>query len=74
MKITYDPSVDAAYIKLVKGDEAASFGFSYVCDSAEVHGHIVLDFDVTERLIGIEVLQASQKLRASLLDSSTRQE
>ena len=74
MKITFDPSVDAAYINLVKGDEAASFGFSYECDSAKVHGQIILNFDVTGRLIGIEVLQASRKLPASLLDSCIRRE
>jgi len=67
MKVRYDPSADAAYINLTEGGELASFGFTYTCNAAEVGGQINLDFDVTGRLMGIEVLQASMKLPKSLL-------
>jgi uncharacterized protein YuzE len=67
MKVSYDRSVDAAYINLAERSESASFGFSYACDPGAVGGQINLNFDVMGRLIGIEVLQASKKLPASLL-------
>jgi uncharacterized protein YuzE len=67
MKISYDPSVDAAYINLIDGNESPSFGFSYTCDPAEVGGQINLNFDVMGRLMGIEILQASIKLPKSIL-------
>ena len=66
MKIKYDASVDAAYIDLTEQEET-SFGFTYACNPAEVDGQIHLDFDVTGRLTGIEILQASKKLSAGLL-------
>ncbi|MGN8171862.1 DUF2283 domain-containing protein [Hyphomicrobiales bacterium] len=43
------------------GDQTP-FGFTYCCDPNEVDGQINLDFDSDGRLIGIEVLQASEKL------------
>lgn len=69
MKIRYDPSVDAAYIDLACDGETSSFGFTYACDPAEVDGQIHLDFDLSGRLIGIEILQASKKLPPALLVS-----
>jgi len=73
MKVSYDPSVDAAYIDLADQSEPASFGFSYTCDTVGVGGQINLNFDATGRLTGIEVLQASKKLPKSLLpDRSTK--
>lgn len=54
MRITYDPSVDAMYIYLTeKLKEPAA---------REVDEDIVLDFDADERLVGIEVLDASKRL------------
>jgi uncharacterized protein YuzE len=70
MKISYDPSVDAAYIYLKSEDEASSFGFTYCCDPSVVDGQIHLDFDSEGRLIGIEVLQASLKLQKHLILST----
>lgn len=67
MQLRYDQSVDAAYISLQCDGEAAVFGFTYACDPGEVGGQIHLDFDVSGRLTGIEILQASKKLPASLL-------
>ena len=67
MKFTFDSSVDAAYIRLAKDDDAVQFSFTYSCDPAEVSGDINLDFDINGRLIGIEILQATKKLPLSLL-------
>jgi uncharacterized protein YuzE len=67
MKITYDPSVDAALIYFYEEEETVYSGFTYGCDASEVKGQIHLDFDISDRLIRIEVLQASKKLPASLL-------
>jgi len=69
MKIKYDPSVDAAYIQLKAEDDRTPFGSTYCCDPKEVEGQIHLDFDSDGRLIGIEVLQASQKLPLYLIPS-----
>lgn len=67
VKISYDDSVDAAYIKLKTEDDRTPFGFTYCCDPAAVDGQINLDFDLDGRLIGIEVLSASTKLPLDLL-------
>lgn len=54
MRITYDPEADAAYFYMaVKTD---------VPETREVDGDINLDFDVAERLVGVEVLDASKRL------------
>jgi uncharacterized protein YuzE len=68
MKVRYDPSVGAAYIALLSDDDVSSFGFTYACDPQQVRGQIHLDFDVSGRLTGIEVLQASKILPSSLLN------
>ncbi len=60
MKISYDQTVDAAYIYLRSESDQTEFGFTYACDPKEVDGGIHLDFDMHGRLIGIEVLQASK--------------
>jgi len=70
MKIRYDASVDAAYISLVDEADKQAFGHTYACDPAEVGGQIHLDFDVSGRLTGIEILQASKKISLSLLNDS----
>ena len=54
MKITYDGEVDAAYIYLTtKIIEPVT---------RQVDEDIILDFDGTNRLVGIEVLAASERL------------
>jgi uncharacterized protein YuzE len=68
MKLRYDSSVDAAYISLAADNNASSLGFTYACDPTEIKGQIHLDFDVSGRLIGIEVLQASRMLPLSALE------
>ena len=71
MKITYDASVDAAYLKLKSEQDQTPFGFTYCCDPAEVDGQIHLDFDEEGRLIGVEVLNAKDKLPKNLVESET---
>ena len=72
MRITYDSSVDAAYIYLVPEIEAGAVKQTYPCDREEVDAEINLDFDSTGHLIGIEVLGASKKLPAAALHQAER--
>lgn len=62
MRIEYDASVDAAYIRLKSDSDSTPLGFTYGCNPQEVEGQIHLDFDSDGRLVGIEILQASKKL------------
>ncbi len=67
MKITYDGSANAAYLYLrfpILPGEAKK---TYCCDPVEVGGTVNLDFDASDRLIGIEELDASHKLPPELL-------
>ncbi len=60
MEISYDPKADAVYIKLIPGKHQVI--------SHSVNEDIALNFDARERLVGIEVLAASERLdMASLL-------
>jgi uncharacterized protein YuzE len=70
MKVTYDKSVDAAYIYLTDAIGAGGIARTYSCDPIEVNGQINLDFDHEGRLVGIEVLDASKRLSQVLLDES----
>jgi uncharacterized protein YuzE len=67
MKISYDPSTDAAYVYLVSTIEPGGVSTTYCCDPLKINGQIHLDFDASGRLVGIEVLGASRKLPADLL-------
>lgn len=51
---TYDPEADAAYIYIAD---------AVVAESEEVSDGFVLDFDDAGRIIGIEVLNASHRLK-----------
>lgn len=52
MKIQYDPKADAMYIYLAEGA---------VVESDEVRPGVVLDFDSSGRVLGIEMLDVSQR-------------
>ncbi len=54
MKLSYDASVDALYIKLNEG--------IHQVETKHVDEDIALDFDEEDRLVGIEVLDASKRL------------
>ncbi len=59
MKITYDPEVDALYIYLCRDVRLP--------ETRQVDEDIYLDFDEEDRLVGIEVLDASKRLDLSAL-------
>ena len=52
MKIEYDPKADAMYIRLAAG---------VVADSDEVRPGVVLDFDASGKVLGIEMLDVSTR-------------
>jgi len=52
MKITYDKTADALYIRLLEGD--------FQCRVVRLTDDIALDFASGEQLVGIEVLSASR--------------
>jgi uncharacterized protein YuzE len=70
MRLTYDKSVNAAYIYLVDNILPGGVSKTYSCDPTEVGGMINLDFDKTGQLIGLEVLDASKKLPEELLSKA----
>ena len=68
MRLEYDADSDAAYLSLQDGPrDTRDFGFTYTCDPNRVKGQIHLDFDKEDRLIGIEVLDASRMLPQGML-------
>jgi uncharacterized protein YuzE len=67
MKLSYDVSIDAAYIQLARDIGVGGVARTYPCDPLEVGGEINLDFDAEGRLVGIEIVDASKKLPPELL-------
>ncbi len=68
--IHYDAEADAAYLQLAQEIGAGGVAKTYMCDPLEVGGMINLDFDDMGRLLGIEILDASQRLPLGLLPRS----
>jgi uncharacterized protein YuzE len=54
MKISYDKEADAIYFTISETTQVA--------ESEEVRPGIVLDFDDNNRVIGVEILSASQRM------------
>ena len=54
MKITYDPKVDALYIRFVEGPVE--------CEVLQINDRVAINVGPGERVVGIEVLDASQVL------------
>jgi uncharacterized protein YuzE len=54
MKITYDPTVDAMYIKLLEGE--------HQCRTLRLNNEISLNIGEEEKLVGIEILDAKEVL------------
>jgi uncharacterized protein YuzE len=54
MKITYDPTVDALYIRFVEGPVE--------CEILQLNDRVAINLGPGERVVGIEVLDASQVL------------
>ena len=62
MKFEYDKDVDAAYVYLedsIKDKE--------VKKTIELNENIILDFDKNEKLLGIEILNASKVMNKKVL-------
>lgn len=52
MRVQYDPTADAMYIRLAEGTLA---------DSDEVREGVVLDYEASGRVLGIELLDVSRR-------------
>lgn len=52
MKISYDPEIDALYIRLIEGKQE--------CRTVRLNEEIALNIGPNETLVGIEVLDAKQ--------------
>ena len=61
LHVTYDPKVNAAYIR---------FASDKVVESEEVSPHVVFDFDDQGHIVGIELLNAREQLTADVLSSA----
>ncbi|MFW3470212.1 DUF2283 domain-containing protein [Streptomyces microflavus] len=72
VRVTYDKTVNAAYVYLTEPQARVKSARTYPCDPVDVDGMISLDFDEHGHLIGIEVLAASLKLSEYLLQSAER--
>ena len=59
MKISYDPEVDALYIRLVEG--------KYECRTLRLNEEIALNIGPDEKLVGIEILDAKEVLGSGQL-------
>jgi len=66
LRLTYDPSADAAYIYL----QPATVIQPSVATTLPVNASVNLDFDDQGRLVGVEVLGA-RHLRPELLEEAT---
>ena len=54
MKISYDPEVDALYIRLIEG--------KHECRTVKLNEEIALNIGPGEKLVGIEILDATAVL------------
>jgi uncharacterized protein YuzE len=54
VKISYDPEIDALYIRLIEG--------KYECRTVRLNEEIARNFGLDEKLIGIDILDATEFL------------
>ncbi len=59
MKISYDPEIDALYIRLIEG--------KHECRTVRLNEEIALNIGPGETLVGIEILDAKQVLGKGIL-------
>ena len=62
MKITYDPKIDAIYIQFQEGEYNIS---------KEIGDGIVLDYTEDGKVMGIEILEVSQKMPLKNIEEIT---
>ena len=74
LRVTDDPSVDAAYLDLSGAIGPGGVARSVVCDVGVDCGHVTLDFDAAGKLVGLEVVGASPLLPAAMLAQAERHE
>jgi uncharacterized protein YuzE len=67
MKITYDKSVDIAYIYLNSTEQKVNSSNSFAIDDILPFGDINIDFDDNNLIIGLEILNASKYLTKKIL-------
>ena len=67
MRVTHDSEANAAYIYLVDEIDRGEVARSCVADIAMDNAAITIDFDAEGLVLGIEVLGASQALRAETI-------
>jgi uncharacterized protein YuzE len=63
MKISYDPEIDALYIRLIEG--------KHECRTVRLNEDIALNIGPGEKLIGIEILDATEVLGQGRLPDVT---
>jgi len=63
MKISYDPEIDALYIRLIEGKQE--------CRTVRLNKEIALNIGAGEKLVGIEILDAKEVLGKGQLPSLT---
>jgi uncharacterized protein YuzE len=61
MKISYDPEIDALYIRLLKG--------KHECRSVRLSEEVALNIGPGEKLVGIEILDARSVLGSDKMPS-----
>ena len=59
MKISYDPEIDALYIRLIEG--------KHECRTVRLNDEVALNIGTDEKLVGIEILDAKTVLAAGEL-------
>ena len=63
MKISYDPEIDAVYIRLIEG--------KHECRTVRLNDEVALNIGTDEKLVGIEILDAKEVLAAGKLPEIT---
>jgi len=61
MRISYDPEVDALYIRLIEGPQE--------CRTVRLNEEVALNLGPNETLVGIEILDAKEVLGRGVLPS-----
>ncbi len=53
MKLTYDPQADALYLRITDAE---------IDDTIEEEDGTIIDYDLSGKIVGIEILSASKKI------------
>ena len=63
MKISYDPEIDALYIRLLEG--------KHECRCVRLSNEVALNIGTDEKLVGIEILDAREVLGSGAIPAVT---